>query len=231
MEIETLGILGALWLGILTSISPCPLAGNIVAISYIGRQLTSSKATLLAGLLYVLGRTAVYVALGILLVASLLKVRSTAIILQEYINIVLGPILVVAGLFLLRVIKFSTGGSVINERLKNRFSSYGPWGAFPLGMIFALSFCPISAALFFGSLIPLAVQNNSSLVWPSIYGIGTGLPVIICAFVLAFGTRYIGRLFDKLTLFEKWASRVTGIIFILGGIYYGLQYIAGVNIY
>jgi len=231
METGDFVILSALWLGILTSISPCPLAGNIVAISFIGKKLGSSKMMFLSGLLYVAGRMLVYTVLGILLVSSILKIRSTALVLQEYINIALGPMLIIIGLLVLRVFKFSSGGFSPSEKIQKKIEKKGIWGAFFLGVIFALSFCPISAALFFGSLISLALKHNSSVLLPSAYGLGTGLPVVLCAIALSFGAQYIGKLFDKLTLFEKWAARVTGVIFILGGIYYCLLYIFNINLY
>ena len=115
--------------------------------------------------------------------------------------------------------------------MQDRASRYGIWGAMMLGVIFALSFCPISAALFFGSLIPLAIKQNSNVLIPSLFGIGTALPVILFSFLIAFGAKSIGRTFDKLTLFEKWARRVTGAIFIIIGIYYTLIYLLGINIY
>jgi cytochrome c biogenesis protein CcdA len=225
MEGFFLGIVSAVWLGILTSISPCPLATNIAAISYIGKRMGNSRMVFLSGLLYMLGRMLAYTVLGILLVASILSVPEAAQILQKYINRILGPVLILAGLFLLNLIRLSIPGLGMSERMQNRVDKYGIWGAGFLGIIFALSFCPISAALFFGSLIPLAVKFNSSLILPSLYGIGTGLPVIIFAILLAMGTQYVGKLFSRLTQFEKWARRITGIIFLLVGLYYTLIYI------
>jgi cytochrome c-type biogenesis protein len=220
-----IGIASAVWLGILTSISPCPLATNIAAISFISRQFNDRGRVLLAGLLYMLGRVVAYTAIGILLVESLLTVSKTAFVLQKYINSFLGPILILAGLFLLEIIRPVLRGSGIAASVQKRVESYGVWGAGLLGILFALSFCPISAALFFGSLIPLAIKYNSGLLLPSLYGVGTGLPVILFAFLLALGTKYVAQAFSKLAAFEKWARRITGLIFILVGLYYTLIYI------
>jgi cytochrome c biogenesis protein CcdA len=109
--------------------------------------------------------------------------------------------------------------------MQKRFESWGIWGAGLLGVIFALSFCPISAALFFGSLIPLSVKSGSGLMLPALYGLGTGLPVLLFAVLIAFGAQWVGRAFNKLTQLELWIRRVTGGIFILVGIYYCLMYI------
>ena len=220
----------ALWLGILTSISPCPLAGNIAAISFIGKRVGSPIKVLLSGLLYVLGRMAAYFILGIFIVMSLLSIPKLSQFLQNQVNIALGPILIIIGLILLNIIKFKLKGFGISDKISKKAESMGIWAAFPLGMLFAISFCPISAALFFGSLIPLAVKSNSGIILPAIYGIGTGLPVIIFAYILSFGTRSLGKAFDKITQFEKWTRRLTGTIFIAVGLYYILAYIFKLNI-
>ncbi len=220
----------AAWLGILTSISPCPLATNIAAISFIGKNVKDSRMVFLSGLFYMIGRMLVYLVVSILIVTSLLAVTDISFFLQEKINKILGPVLIIAGIFLLGFIKFSLPGFGLNSKMQDRASRYGIWGAMMLGVIFALSFCPISAALFFGSLIPLAIKQNSNVLIPSLFGIGTALPVILFSFLVAFGAKSIGRMFDKLTLFEKWARRVTGAIFIIIGIYYTLIYLFGIDI-
>lgn len=224
------GAASALWLGILTSISPCPLATNVVAISYIGKRVGDTRLVFLSGALYVAGRMLTYLGLGIVLVAGLLSIPELSQFLQKYINIFLGPILILTGIILLGVIRFSTRGRGLGDRMQNRVDRYGVWGAVLLGLLFALSFCPVSAALFFGSLTPLAVKYNSRFLFPLLYGLGTGLPVILFAFVIAFSTQTVGRLFNRLTQIELWARRITGVIFILVGIYYSLIYIFNMNL-
>ena len=114
--------------------------------------------------------------------------------------------------------------------MQKRLEGYGMWGAALCGMLFALSFCPVSAALFFGSLIPLSVTHNSAFTFPLVYGLGTGLPVVVVAILIAMGAKYIGSFFNKLTRFELWARRITGAVFIAVGIYYSLIYIVGIDI-
>ena len=220
MQAFYLDIVSALWLGILTSISPCPLATNIAAISYIGRQVDRPRRVLLSGLLYTFGRVFTYVTLGIILVAGILSVPEAALFLQRYMNKILGPMLVIVGLILIDVIRFNLPGLVRGDRLQQRFERSGVWGAAFLGSLFALSFCPISAALFFGSLIPLAVEQESRVLMPTAYGIGTALPVVGFALLIALGTRLVGVVFNRLTKLEFWFRRLTGIIFILIGLYY-----------
>jgi cytochrome c biogenesis protein CcdA len=218
----------AFWLGVLTSISPCPLATNIAAISFVGRRLQNPRQVLLGGLLYTLGRALAYGILGALLVSSLLNAPVVAQLLQKYLNQIIGPLLVVIGMFLLELLSFGGRGGGTFVGLQERAARRGVWGAFLLGFLFALSFCPISAALFFGSLIPLAVAEESGVLLPAVYGIGTGLPVLVVAFVVATGAKSIGAAFQKLSAFEKWARRITGVVFILVGVYLTLVYVFAV---
>jgi len=220
-----LGIASAVWLGILTSISPCPLATNIAAISFIGRRIGSPRAVVGTGLLYTLGRTLVYVALGTLLVSSLLSAPIVSHVLQKYMNKLLGPILILVGMVLVGLIQFKTKGSGLGERVGKRVETWGIWSGLALGVVFALSFCPGSAALFFGSLVPLAVKHESRLLLPMVYGGGTALPVLVFAILIVLGTRAVGRAFNRITQFEWWARRLTGVIFIGIGVYFSLAYI------
>jgi cytochrome c biogenesis protein CcdA len=220
-----LGALAALWLGVLTSVSPCPLATNIAAVSYIGRRVSGGRAVLLSGLLYTLGRLIVYLVLGSLLIAGLLKAPRVSTFLGRYMNQLLGPILIVAGVFLMELISLAPSGGVSGERLRGLAERAGIWGALLLGAVFALAFCPTSAALFFGGLVPLGVERGSMLLYPGLYGAGTALPVIGFAFLLAFGARSLGRAFQRVAAVEKWARRATGALFIAVGIYMCLAFV------
>ena len=215
----------AFWLGILTSVSPCPLATNIAAISFVGRRLESPRRVLAGGLLYTAGRVLTYTLLGVLLVSSVLSAPSAALLLQKYMNLVLGPVLILIGMLLLELITFGSFGAGLATRLQERAERWGLLGALLLGVVFSLSFCPLSAALFFGSLLTLAVKARSGVLLPAVYGIGTGLPVVAFAIIVALGARSIGKVFDRVALFEKWARRVTGVVFVGIGIYYTLVYI------
>ena len=214
----------ALWFGVLMAISPCPMATNVAAISYLGKRLASPRQVLLGGILYTLGRTVAYVGLAVLILAGLQSVPRVSTFLQEYMNKALGPILIVVGLFLLELLSFGGRGG-LSERLGRRVERWGLAGALALGVIFALSFCPVSAALFFGSLISLAVKYDSRILLPAAFGVGTGLPVFTFAVIIGLGVGSLGAAFRKVQTFEKWARRVTGVVFILVGIYYCLEYI------
>ncbi len=214
-----LGLASALWLGILAAISPCPLATNIAAISYIARDIDSTKRILLTGAVYALGRALAYVGLGFLVVSSLLTIPDVAMILQTEANKILGPILILVGVFLLGVLKFPGFGISVTDRVQKKLANAGIWGAGVLGILFALSFCPVSAGLFFGGVIPQSLKANSSFFFTTTFGIGTALPVIAFSFVTAFGTRYTATFFGKLTQVEKWVRPLTAVIFIAVGGY------------
>lgn len=220
-------ILAALWLGILTSISPCPLATNIAAVSFLSKKINHPKAVFLSGVSYTAGRMLAYAILGFLIVKSLLSVPLAANFLQKYMNKALGPILIIAGLFLLDVLKFNIRGLSLSEKYQDKLVGSGMFGACALGFIFALSFCPVSAALFFGSLIPLAVNNKFGLSLPFIYGIGTGLPVLAFAAGVALGISSLSRWFHRVSKLEMYARKITGLVFMVVGVYYISAYIIG----
>lgn len=225
MEPSLLAAATAAWLGILTSISPCPLATNLVAISFISRNVATPGRVFWTGMLYTLGRTLTYAALGALLVGSVLSIPQVSMALQYWMNRLLGPILIVVGMFLLDLLRLNFSTSLMSNSLQQRAQSWGTWGAGLLGMIFALSFCPVSAALFFGSLIPLSLKADSPVVLPALYGIGTGLPVALFAIGLAAGVQTLSAALNRLRLIERWARRTTGAVFIAVGIYYTFDHI------
>jgi cytochrome c-type biogenesis protein len=214
-----LDIFSAFSLGILTSISPCPLATNIAAVSYISRNLGSSRKVLWSGLLYAAGRMLTYVVIAVLAVASLLSLPEVSFFLESNMHKIIGPLLIIVGIILLDVIPLSFSASLVSNSVQEKAGKWGMWGSGLLGIIFALTFCPLSAALFFGSLIPLAVDGKSSILMPSVYGLGTALPVVAFALVMAFSVKSLGRIFDKLTQIEKWVRRLAAVVFIGAGIY------------
>lgn len=219
----------ALWLGILTSISPCPLATNIAAISFIGRKVNRPGYVLLTGLLYTIGRSVTYMMLGLLLAGSLLSMPAVSYWLQKYMYRLLGPILILTAMVLLNLISFTPKGSRLGQWVQQQAETFGLAGALLLGFLFALSFCPTSAALFFGSLIPITIEKGSGVILPMVYGIGTALPVLAFGIMIALGTRQLARVFDKVTVFEVWARRITGGVFLLIGIYCTLAYTLGLK--
>ena len=245
-------VVAALYLGVLTSISPCPLATNIAAISYIGRKVENPRLVINAGMLYTLGRCVLYLALASLLTSTALSIPAVSLFLQQYMHLVLGPILLLLGMFLVGLITVTAGGTMMSEGIHKRVDAMGIWGALPLGILFAVSFCPTSAAWFFGLLaltmgseagaimsvlgkvgivLPTASVPGGVILLPLIYGIGTALPVLLVAFLLAYSVQSVGKAYNVLAQVEWWARMATGAVFLLIGIYFSLKYIFNVDIF
>ncbi len=215
----------ALWLGILTSISPCPLAANIAAVSYLGKIINSKIGSIFSGICYALGRVIVYTGIATIIIASIVSIPELSMFLQTKINLFIGPILVLAGLILIGVIKLNIPGNSHSGYAKKLIKK-GPYlGSLLIGSLFALAFCPVSAAFFFGSMLPLSIKHESFFIIPAVYGIGTALPVIGFSILIAGGSRYVGIVFDKLNIVEAWVRKITGLVFILIGIYFIMVYI------
>lgn len=228
------GLLGAgataLWLGILTSISPCPLASNVAALSWLARGAAAPRRVLAAGIAYSLGRAVSYVVVAGLVVASLLSVPGVSFFLQRQMNQLLGPLLVVIGAGLMGWLPIRLNGPAWSDALRARVAGAGWIGAGLLGMLLALSFCPVSAGLFFGGLIPLATGSGSRLVLPALYGIGTGLPVVVAAVVLSSGLQQAGGIFNAMARVERVARPASGVIFLLAGLYLTAVHLFGLNL-
>jgi cytochrome c biogenesis protein CcdA len=161
-----------------------------------------------------------YAILGWIIVSSLLSVPQVAQFLQKYMGKALGPLLILTGLILLEIITIRLPGLSLSQKHHNKLAESGAPGAFLLGFIFALAFCPISAALYFGSLIPLAINSKSGIILPFIYGIGTGLPVLVFAIAIALGVTSLSHWFHRMTRLEYYTRKITGVVFILVGLYY-----------
>ncbi len=228
MDGVLVGFVSALWLGILTSISPCPLATNVATVSFLSKRIKHPFFVLISGIAYTLGRMFAYAILGLLLIHSILAVPQAAQFLQKYMTKALGPILIITGLILLEVIVLRIPGFSLSQKHRNKLVESGVFGAFALGFIFALAFCPVSAALFFGSLIPLALKTPLGSFLPFIYGVGTGLPVMVFAVAISLGVATLNHWFNSFTRVEYFMRKATGVIFILVGIYYFGAYILGI---
>ncbi len=225
MALETLPVVSAIWFGILTSISPCPLATNIAATTFIGRQIDTRFGTLAAGAAYTSGRAVAYILICAIIVAGLFSIPGIAMFLQQYMNKLLGPLLIVVGLLVLDIIPLRLPAfGLADSNLARRLANGSAVGAVFIGFIFALSFCPVSAALFFGSVVPLALKFNSGVWLPFWYGVGTALPVIGFAVVIGFSARAAARFVNGLSMIERYLRRMTAAVFIGIGIYFTITY-------
>ncbi len=222
--------LTAFLLGIITAISPCPLATNITAIGFISKDIENRDKIFWSGMLYTLGRIATYMAIGAILIpilregASIFKIQKA---ISNYGELLLAPALILIGLFMLfgsklRLPSFGyKGDSESGESLKRR----GGIGALLLGVLFALAFCPTSAIFYFGMLIPMSAGANGAVgyLYPLIFAIATGLPVIIVAWLLAYSVSGVGRFYNNIRTFQRWFNLVVALLFIAVGIYYGVM--------
>lgn len=218
--------LSALFLGLITAISPCPLATNIAAIAYISRKVADRKYAVITGSLYTLGRIFSYSLIGILIVVVGVEIPGVALFLQDIGEQVLGPILIVVGLLMLFIDKLSFGrGGGGLAALGGKVADWGMVGGFLLGVLFALAFCPYSAVLYFGVLMPLALKTTGGIALPAIFAFGTGLPVLIIGTLLSFGVAGISGWINAISRVERIIRIVVSIIFIGVGIYYVVLWI------
>ena len=217
-----LPVVTAFVLGLLTAVSPCPLATNITAIGYIGRDIESKQRIFWNGVLYTVGRIVAYSLLGVVLIYILRRGENMFFIQKEvsrWGEMLIGPILLLIGLFMLFGHRlhwsgFGFSGNVGPNKMK------GMWGSLFLGMLFALAFCPTSGVLYFGMLIPMSAQATGGYFLPVVFAFATGLPVAVVAWFLAYSVAGVGKFYNHIKVFQKWFNLIVAILFILVGFYY-----------
>ena len=203
----------------MTAFSPCPLAMNITAIAYIGKDIEEKRKVFYSGLYYTLGRALSYTGLGLILYLGASKFY-IARFLQLYGERILGPLLLLIGIVMLDILRLRMPSfSKLTESVSSKKMQKG-LSALLLGLVFALAFCPSSAVFYFGMLIPMSAASSAGYLLPVIFAFATGLPVIIVAWILAYSVAGIGKFYDKMKAFQKWFNIVVALIFILTGIYY-----------
>jgi len=219
-------ILSALLLGLITAISPCPMATNIAALAYVNRKVQQRRHAVITGALYTLGRMFSYSVIGILIIVAGLEIPGLASFLQDFGEQFLGPLLIVIGVIMLIINKISLnlGGGRLSS-IGEKVADWGMIGGFLLGALFALAFCPYSAVLFFGVLIPLSLKSTGGVILPTVYAIGTGLPVLVFGALLSFGITRVSSWLNAVTRVEKIIRVAVSIIFIGVGIYLVLLWI------
>ena len=221
-ESNGMPVLTAFALGLLTALSPCPLATNIAAVGFISRDIENRRRIFLSGLLYTLGRIIAYTVLGVVLIgilregASLFGVQK---FIGKYGEMIIGPALLVIGLFMLfghRLPLPSFGFKGNGERL----AKHGGWGAFMLGVLFALAFCPTSGVFYFGMLIPMSATAEAGWLLPVVFAVATALPVLVIAWILAFSVQRLGVVYGRMQTVQKWLNTTVGVLFVAIGVYY-----------
>lgn len=219
LENSHYSFLTAILLGLMTAISPCPLATNISAIGFISRDIENRRRVFINGLVYTLGRVISYTGLALIIFFGASKMH-ISMIFQGWGEKLLGPVLIIIGFMMLNIIKIKFPGlSGLTDKIGEK-SKGSYWSTLLLGMVFALAFCPYSGVLYFVMLIPMTVASASGLYLPVLFAIATGLPVILFAWLLAYAVGKVGKLYNRIKTFELWFRRVVSVVFILVGIYY-----------
>jgi cytochrome c biogenesis protein CcdA len=228
MGTSEIPLIASFFIGLMMAISPCPMATNITAVAYISKNLEKGKKALIVGLSYALGRMVTYVAIASFIIWFGLNIQEVSFVLREYGEKILGPLLIIIGLVMLDIfkIRLPEGGQRLNG-IKERLSKEGIAGSFALGMVFALAFCPFSAVLFFGMLIPLAIRSADAVVIPAVFAVATSLPVIIFSFVLVYSISSLSSIVKKVRTAEELMRKFVSIVFILIGLYYTLSVTLG----
>ena len=219
LENSSFPFITALVLGLMTAISPCPLATNITAIGFIGKDIENRNRVFYNGLVYTLGRAVSYTVLAVIIFLGADQF-SVSGIFQKYGEKIIGPLLIIIGLFMLDILKIKFPGL---GKLTQRFEEKGTknyWDVLLLGILFALAFCPYSGVLYFGMLIPITISSASGLYLPVVFAIATGIPVIVFSWLIAFTISGVGVLYNRIKTFEKWFRRIISVLFIGVGIYY-----------
>jgi cytochrome c-type biogenesis protein len=216
---STVPFFTAFLLGLMTAISPCPLATNITALAYISKDVENRKTVFMNGLLYTLGRALSYTILGLIIYLGASKFHVSRAV-QANGERWLGPLLIIIGILMLDIIKLPGSSGNIMQRFADKIKLGSGWGALMLGMLFALAFCPYSGVLYFGMLMPMVLSQTSGLLLLPDFALATGLPVIILAWVLAFSLSGVGKFYNRLKIFEVWFRRIVAVLFILTGIYF-----------
>ncbi len=222
LESSDIPVLTTFILGLLTAVSPCPLATNITAIGFIGKEIESKNRIFLFGLLYTLGRVVAYTLLGAFLIYMLRSGIDTFDLQSEvsrWGELLVAPVLVFVGVMMLigdrlSLPGFGLGASGKAERLR------GAWGSLLLGMLFAMAFCPTSGLFYFGMLIPLSAASAGGYALPAVYALATGLPVVAVAWVIAYSVANVAGFYKKMQVFQLWFNRLVAVLFIIIGLYY-----------
>jgi len=222
LESNTMPWLSALVLGLMTAISPCPLATNITAVGFIGKDLKNRNRVFVNGLFYTLGRAISYTAIATIIFLGADQFKFSGF-LQQYGERILGPLLIIIGLFMLDVVKIKFPVlDGLNAKMQQK-SRWGYFDALLLGIVFALAFCPYSGVLYFGMLIPMTVSSGSGLYLPFVFALATGVPVVVFSWILAYAVSGIGSVYYKVKVFEIWFRRIVAVLFVLVGVYYVLR--------
>jgi len=212
-------IVGCFILGTLTTLHPCPIATNVAAISMLTGWSNRGRKVLWIYVSFISGYLTSYLFLSTIISTGILTIPIVNDFLHSIFSIFLGPLLILVGMLiadLLNLNRFYKGSLL--RWIENR--KWSGIYAFPMGILIGLSFCPATAAIFFGILIPLAIQQDQTILFPLVYAAGAGLPLVVIGWVI-----YRGIL---ISISKKWQKRIpqlTGWVMIIIGIFLTIQQI------
>ena len=214
----------AFGLGLWTAVQPCPMTANLAVVSYLGRRAGSPGNALFAALLYAAGQMIAYVGLAWLVLEGIASRWRLSEFLQQHVNQILGPVWILTAMVLLELIRFRLPGVGVGAKWQSKINAWGTWNALPLGVMLALGFCPVSAAIFFVDVLAIAAGGGSHLVYPAIYAVGAALPVLAFAVLLGAGSRWLGSVLNRTQQVQGWLNRVAGGVLLAVGIYDALKF-------
>ncbi|MED2794154.1 MULTISPECIES: sulfite exporter TauE/SafE family protein [Bacillus cereus group] len=209
---KSIPLLFAFLLGIVGTLAPCQLTGNISAITLYGNQSLQKGHAWKHILLFILGKIIAFTTLGLLVWFLGKEIQQILTLYFPWLRKIIGPLLILMGLMLAGIIKGRSFFSIKFIRKQNEV------GSFLLGFFFSLAFCPTMFVLFFGTLIPLSFSYNYGYLFPTFFSIGTALPIVILLFIISY-LGLNGALLKKSRKIGKNIQLIAGVLLILVGIY------------
>jgi len=211
-------MVSALLFGLLGATSPCQLTTGASALAYVARVAGDRRALAANALAYLLGKALVYTVVGVAVILAGQQLAQLSIPVIIVARKVLGPLMILLGLFLLGLVplRFSPGHGLAAWLEARAGASAG--GAFLLGAAFAFAFCPTLFLLFFGLTIPLALGSPLGVAYPGVFALGTTLPLLGLAALLAVGRGASKRYLSTTRRFARWLRPAAAVVLVLAGL-------------
>jgi cytochrome c biogenesis protein CcdA len=214
----------ALLFGLMGATAPCQLTTNLSAIAYVSRRLGEGRPWVEA-MAYTLGKVLMYTVAGGAVIGLGLQIQVSTVPVVVVARKILGPLLIVIGLAFLGLFSLRiTLGQKLTRAVQSRISLRGAWGAFLMGIVFSFAFCPTLFLLFFGLTVPLGLRSTAGFLFPGLFAVGTALPLLVYAGLVAAGSGMAGAYAGRLARGHSAVRRIAGVIFILAGINDTLTY-------
>jgi len=219
-----LPLVSALLFGLMGALAPCQISTNVAALAFLSRDVSDPRRIWGQTAAFIAGKVTVYLLVGgavVILSLQLNQVNDAVVPVVVIARRALGPLLIVVGLFMLGLLKLPLS-------LGERFSAWlegkvgqrqGVIPAYLLGVAFSFTFCPTLFWLFFGLTIPLAIASPGGVLFPGVFALGTALPVLGLAAVIASGSVNVGQFVKRFKAANIWIQRAVGVIFVVIGLH------------